>query len=82
MNEWTNKLDSRGIYYSRYIASWANEGGTFQHEGLWDFKDWLKSLGLDDEEIIEIAFLANNGKLELEVNAKEFMKNSKRKDKY
>lgn len=77
MNEFTNKLDSKGIYYSRYIASWANKGGTFKRQGFRDFKDWLKSLGLDDVEIREIAFLADNGKLELEASAKEFMKKKK-----
>ena len=81
MNEFTNKLDSRGIYYSRYIASWVNEGGRLDHKGLWDFKDWLKSLGLDDTEIKEITYLVKNGKLELETSAREFIMNRKQKMK-
>ena len=43
------------------------------------FKEWLKSLvingrHLTDEEIHDILFIADNGKMELELSAKMFLK--------
>ena len=40
------------------------------------FAKWLKSLGMSDHEIWEIWNLATCGKLELETNAKYFLKES------
>ena len=79
MNNFINKLSSKGIHYSRYIASWANEGGTFYRSGLWDFKDWLRSMNLNEEEIEDISFIATNGKMELEDSAAKFIENSERR---
>ena len=81
---WENKLDSKyGIYYSRWIASWIKEGGTVSRGGLWLMKDWLRSLDLNEEDIKAITFLADNGKLELENSASDFLethKNDYKKD--
>ena len=60
------------IYASRFIASWVREGGELRHTG--DFREWLNSLGLTEGEIDVIIFLAENGKLELEMSAKAYLK--------
>lgn len=66
----------RGIHASRYIASWVKGGGNlgYEFEGRFDFYDWLKSLGLDKDEAQYIYNLADNGKLELETSARQFVK--------
>lgn len=68
----------------RYIASYVNAGGTIT--GIYrydsDFIHWLKQLvingrNLTEEEVSDIYALAQimqTGKLELESNAKEFLK--------
>ena len=62
-------------YATRYIASWIKVGGKLQcNKDIVDFEEWLKSLNLDEEDINKIIFLATNGKLELEVSAKKFLK--------
>ena len=71
--DFENKL-YKGIYYSRFIASWINEGGKPNSK----MKYWLMSLKIDNEpipnEIIkEIMELATNGKMELETSAREFL---------
>ena len=70
-------------YASRFIMSWIRSGGTFgkRGQGYDDFRNWLKSLGeLSDEDIQYIVNLAMSGKLELEVSAKDFIKNNTEKD--
>ena len=62
-------------YATRYIASWIKVGGKLQcNKDIDDFEESLKSLNLDEEDINKIIFLAINGKLELEVSAKKFLK--------
>jgi hypothetical protein len=78
-----NKVINGYTYASRFIASWIRSGGTFgKHgQGYDDFRNWLKSLGfLSDEDIECIMYLARNGKLELEVSAKNFIKNNIKKN--
>ena len=71
----------KGIYYSRFIASWWREGGT---PYVSDFEDWLRQLIFDEGEkmdentINDIVRLFENGKLELEMNAKRFIKELKK----
>ena len=63
------------VYYTRFIASWAREGGDMTHlRAKGGFKDWLKTLPLTEEEIDDIVFLAENGKMELENSARAFMR--------
>ena len=70
-----------GIHYSRFIASWLQSGGTdmIVRPRNYGLRLWLNSLIINDkpipEEVVEeIMDLANNGKLELECNAKAFQK--------
>ncbi len=90
------KTEMHDVYYSRYIASWADiylkelrrmelddsteegfkykyfrftRGGMFGDE----FKDWLRSINLTEEEVDHIYFMATNGKLELQQSAKAFI---------
>ena len=71
----------RGIHISRYIMSWARMGGKLTStRGVGGFEKWLKTLvinssKLSDEEIQDIICIADNGKLELELNAKRFLDN-------
>lgn len=64
----------RGIYATRFIVSWLKMGGmlcTGKDED--NFRSWLLSLGLNSHEVWAIMYLATNGKMELEVNAKAFL---------
>ena len=79
----TNKTEC-GIHPTRFIMSWVREGGTFSRSGIGydDFRDWLKNLIIDgkplsDEDVDHIVFIARNGKLELEVSAKNYLKTLK-----
>lgn len=63
----------KGIYYSRFVASWTNTIGKTN----WAFKAWLHHLTIDGEPIPEdiiqeIYDYGTNGKLELETNAKRW----------
>lgn len=72
-----NRMINGYTYATRFIMSWVRMGGKLgKHgEGIDDFKKWLKSLDLSDEDIRGIVFLATNGKLELEISAKAFLEN-------
>lgn len=59
---------------TRYIASWLKVGGQLRTgEDYDDFKEWLKSLELDERDVNHIYYLAINGKMELEYEAKMFL---------
>ena len=72
-----NKVINGYIYATRFIISWVRSGGKFDRQsgGYDDFRKWLESLKLDPEDIESIMFLAQNGKLELEVSAKNYITN-------
>ena len=65
-----------GIYYSRFIMSWIRMGGRLNSHGggLDDFKEWLKSIEVNEMDIENIVRLASNGKMELETSAGRFIK--------
>ena len=72
MSDFENK-SIRGIYATRFIASWLRMGGMlYTREDVDDFRSWLLSLGLTSDEVWPIMYLATTGKMELEVNAKAF----------
>lgn len=60
------------VHISRIIASWRNKGGNTHSR---EFEEWLRAMGLTDSEIADIKHFANNGKMELEMFAREFMMN-------
>ena len=65
----------RGIYATRFIASWLRMGGMLcTGKDVDNFRSWLLSLGLNSDEVWTIMYLATNGKMELEVNVKAFLK--------
>lgn len=73
-----NKQVNGYIYYTRFIASYVKEGGNVFNKS--EFTGWLKQLGLSDEDVNGIWFLATNGRLELEVNAKLYLQSLKEKE--
>lgn len=72
-----NKNINGYIYATRFIMSWVRAGGQLglHGEGVDDFRSWLASLDLSEDDIDSIVFLATNGKLELESSAKKFLAN-------
>ena len=72
----TNKLIG-DVYATRFIMSWVRMGGKLgkRGDGVDDFRKWLTSLDLDEEDIERIIFIATNGKLELEVSTKNYIEN-------
>lgn len=65
--------NGNGIHYSRIIASWVVANG--MREMLFDdrFKDWLRSLELPEDEILDIYEMATNGRMECQNHAKRFI---------
>lgn len=67
-----------GIYYSRFVASWNKvHNGKFRR---FEFEDWLMQLTIngkcmDNQTAKEICEFADNGKMELEDNARQFINN-------
>lgn len=68
-----------GIYYTRFIASWTKMCTKINRVTRYgdDFKDWLRSMGISEDEVAAIHELADCGKLELETNAKRWMTGTK-----
>ena len=63
-----------GVHATRYIMSWIKSGGDLKYGGgIEGFNEWLTSLGLTIEEVTYIRNLAQNGRLELEYSAKQFL---------
>ena len=74
MSDFENK-SIRGIYATRFLASWLKMGGMLcTGKDVDNFRSWLLSLGLNSDEVWTIMYLATNGKMELEVNVKAFLK--------
>ena len=76
MNSFDNAV-IKGVHASRYIMSYLREGGEANYRDK--FREWLKSLPMEltEEEIDYIVGIYDNGKMELEMNAKRFLKNYK-----
>lgn len=75
MWNWENKVTSaHDVHYSRYIASYtkiAEKLGVRVYRK--PFKEWLLSIGVNQDEASEIVDMATNGKLELETSARKFI---------
>lgn len=73
MDNFENKyVKEYGIHYSRIIASWYRVGGT-----LAGLRGWLETTPLTKEQIGEVMFLAENGKLEWENDARKYLAKKK-----
>lgn len=68
-----NKIIKDYAHASRFVASWTNKGGKLDRENRQLFKKWLRSLGLEEEDVTYIYNFATNGKLELEGCAMMFL---------
>lgn len=76
MERFINKIASNGVHYTRIIASWMKEASSFgMKRYIYEdqFRRWLETLGLTEEEQYDIYYLATNGKMELESNANKFL---------
>lgn len=70
----------KGIHATRYIMSYIRMGGNLaKRAGRSEFENWLKSLGLNEDEIWSISEIAQNGKMELEMSATKFLAENKSK---
>jgi len=77
VNEMFENKVINGIHATRYIASWWRAGGQFCYQDdYWRFEDWLRSIGLQNDDVRFISNLAQNGKMELQMNAKHFLLNN------
>ena len=67
----------KDVHATRYIVSWLKAGGKLYYgEDIDNFHDWLLSMGLEKDKADHIMYMAMCGKLELEVNAKKFIKDN------
>lgn len=66
------KAGRHEAHYSRYIMSWLHVGGKIYPSDV-NFRHWLLSEGLTEDEISDITTMAMCGKLELEETAKEYV---------
>ena len=65
-----------GIYYSRFIASWVSTNGKIYRD---EFMDWLRTIEVNgkrmpEEVINDVVEMGTCGKLELEIQARQFKK--------
>ena len=77
MKQFENLL-IRDIHVSRYIASYSKVSYRYGVFAKYQFKDWLRQLVINGEHLTEdeVTYICNfrdNGKLELEENAKSFL---------
>lgn len=73
------RLGGEEIYMSRIIASWLNKGGIIDDRrwGTTKFAKWCRALEISEEDIHDMVMLVTNGKLELEIMARAFLKEEK-----
>ena len=78
------KTKKHGVHYSRYIASWLRKRGRLIEGDFIEYDDygncgrfakWLRSIGLDEDEISDICRMAQCGQIGLEMSAERFIKN-------
>jgi hypothetical protein len=73
-----NNVVNGDTYETRYIVSWLKAGGELRYlNDIDNFRKWLLSLGLKNNEIQHTVYLATTGKFELESSAKTFLENIK-----
>ena len=69
--------NGEGIHYSRIIASWVVANGLRGKLFNDEFKDWLRSLELSEDEVSDIYEMATNGRMECEGHAERYIKGLK-----
>ena len=65
------------VHLSRILASWRRVGGSLPEYGEDDslFREWCTDeLQLSDEDVKNLVELSCNGKMELEMNADEYLR--------
>lgn len=62
--------------YSRFIASWTNACHAVKKPVYFaqHFEDWLRDIGVPEDDIHNIMYMACNGKCELQDSARLFIK--------
>ena len=73
MWNWENGIVGTTPYYSRVIASWTKVQPGRVYFGD-KFKDWMRSIGIPEEDVQNIYQMATNGKMELEASARVYLK--------
>lgn len=70
----TNHAINGYVYETRFIASWLNVGGQLKTgRDMANFHNWLLKVGVSESDAKHIEFLATNGRLELEVSARDYI---------
>lgn len=68
------KYDGGRVRATRFVISWYRAGGQLVYVSDYtNFRNWLRSLGVCEKDIELIEYQAVTGKLELELNAMEFL---------
>lgn len=77
MKEFENLIEGNDTvhYKSRIVASYINEGGNINSKKFEEYLDKLVELGwIDSKDVQDVIIYARNGKLELEIIAKQILK--------
>lgn len=77
MKEFENLIEGNDTvhYKSRIVASYIKEGGNIKSKKFEEYLDKLVELGwIDSKDVQDVINYARNGKLELEIIAKQILK--------
>lgn len=76
MWNWENNVVGDRLYYSRIIASWVKASRQTKALPFFgdNFREWMASIGVPEDDINNIFMMANNGKLELEISAQNWIR--------
>lgn len=77
MKEFENLIEGNDTvhYKSRIVASYINEGGNINSKKFEEYLDKLVELNwIESKDVQDVIFYARNGKLELEIIAKQILK--------
>jgi predicted transcriptional regulator len=80
MKEFENLIEGNDTvhYKSRIVASYINEGGNINSRKFKEYLDKLVELGwIESKDVQDVIYYARNGKLELEMIARQILKEEK-----
>jgi predicted transcriptional regulator len=80
MKEFENLIEGNDTvhYKSRIVASYINKGGNINSEKFEEYLDKLVELGwIESKDVQDVIYYARNGKLELEMIARQILKEEK-----